>query len=252
MLGSEHVDYGSFSQGKLGLACACLSVGGDRSSPSLSFKARKEQPNEDALLVKRCDDLYLLAVADAHFGIESSHRLLQRLTEREIPRSRLDLLKLCLDIQRPHEVASSGTTLIVAVLDARSGHLRALATGDSTLASLDQAGWRVHNERNNAYVRLDRLSYPDTWSEIELQLEPGALLVLHTDGVDECHYRQPATSLQPHHMVEIWQGVADGPVEQKVRRFAAALTDAALKGVDGNPGGQDNIALIALMREEGG
>ena len=211
MLGQDHREYGSFSQGALGAAVACLSVGADTKSPSLAYKADKEQPNEDALLIKRRDNLYLLALADAHFGIESSHRLLQRLAERDIPETRLDLLKLCLSIQKPHEVAGSGTTLILAVYDAASGHVFALATGDSSLATLGSSGWRVHNQHDSEYVRLDSLSYPDSWHECELWLKPGELLALHSDGIDECHYRKPETSLQPADILAIWQTVSTEP-----------------------------------------
>lgn len=246
MLGRDHAEYGAVSTGALGEALAFLSVGADPDSPSLAFKANKTQPNEDALLVKRRDNLYLLAVADSHFGVEASHRLLQRLADRDLPESRLDLLKSCLDIQRPHEAASSGTTLIVALYDAGSGRVQALATGDSTLATLDEQGWRVHNTHDTEYVRLDRLSYPDTWREIELTLPPGGLLVLHTDGIDECHYRKPETSLRPSHIVAFWEATSSCAPEARIRAFGAALVKKALSGVDGHPGGQDNIALLIL------
>ena len=246
MLGQDHTEYGRISQGVVGQTFACLSVGADKKSPSLVYKADEAYPNEDGLLIKHRDNLYLLAVADAHFGIESSHRLLQRLSQRDLPETRLDLLELCLSIQRPHEDVNSATTLLVALYDAGSGHVLALSTGDSTLATLDSHGWTVRNTHNSDYVRLDGLSYPDSWQEIEFWLEPGGLLVLHTDGIDECHYRKPQTSVRATHILALWNSLEETSPDQRTREFAEALTRLTLNGVDGHPGGQDNIALIAL------
>lgn len=216
----------------------------------MAFKARKDHPNEDALLVKQREELYLLAVADAHYGVESSHRLLQRLARAQVPQTRFELLKLCLDIQRPHETAHSGTTLLAALYHRVTGHVYALSTGDSTLATLDEQGWRVHNQHNEKYLRLDKLSYPDSWNEVELDLKPDSLLVLHTDGVDECHYRRPETSLRPHHIEALRQQTAGSTAEDEAYRFAAALAEAALRGVDGHPGGQDNIAVLVVSHSK--
>lgn len=248
-LGRDHIDYGEASHAGLGAAMAALSVGSDKNSPSMAFKADPSHPNEDALLVKRRDNLYLLAVSDAHFGIEASHRLLERLAAHDMPRSRLDLLKLCLEIQKPHEVAFSGTTLVVALYDEQTGQVIALSTGDSTLATLDETGWKRQNEHNKRYLRLDGLSYPDTWCEIELQLNPGAVLVLHTDGIDECHYNRPATSLTAERIEAIWNATPGSSSRSRLPIFCRDLVQAALAGVEGHPGGQDNIALVALAHE---
>lgn len=246
MLGRDHKEYGSISRGELGAVTTFMSVGGDRVSPSMAFKADKAQPNEDVLLVKRRDHLYLLAVADSHYGIEASHVLLERLAARDLPETRLDLLKLCLEIQKPHEDASSGTTLVVALYDAISGHLLALSTGDSTLATLDDAGWLVRNAHDSNYLRLDGLNYPDNWCEMELFLQPNTVLALHTDGIDECHYRKPETSLTPARIEAIWRATEAPSLDVRVPLFGGALVQAALDGVGEHPGGQDNIALILV------
>jgi endonuclease/exonuclease/phosphatase family metal-dependent hydrolase len=249
LLGRDHIEYGVVSHAGLGAAMACLCVGSDKSSPSMAFKADPTHPNEDSLLVKRQDNIYLLAVSDAHFGIEASHRLLERLAAHDLPRSRLDLLKLCLEIQKPHEVAFSGTTLVVALYDEQSGQVIALSTGDSTLATLGETGWKRQNEHNKSYIRLDVLSYPDTWCEVELQLQPGEVLVLHTDGIDECHYNRPATSLTPERIEAIWNAAPGSSSRSRLPIFCRDLVQAALAGVEGYPGGQDNIALVALAHE---
>lgn len=256
MLGRDHAVYGEISRGSLGPVAACLSVGADTESPSLAFKADKALPNEDALLAKRSGDLYLLAVADAHFGHLASHLLLERLAERQLPRrgpgeegAVFELMELCLSVQRPHQSSRSGTTLLVALYASRTGRVLALSTGDSTLGTLSSAGWRVRNEHNHSYLGLDLPSYPDEWDLTEFTLEPESLLILHTDGVDECHYRQPETSIRSHHMESLWKGLSSEPpesLELRVGRFSEALTRMALEGVDGHPGGQDNIALLAL------
>ena len=61
-----------------------------------------------------------------------------------------------------------------------------------------------------------------------------------TDGIDECHYRSPETSVGYHHIAALAADVDYDPL-----RLVTELTQLALTGVDGNPGGQDNIAVIA-------
>ena len=59
------------------------------------------------------------------------------------------------------------------------------------------------------------------------------------DGIDQCHYRQPETSVTPRHLRSLLAETGPEP-----SRYAQALVELALRGVDGNPGGQDNIALV--------
>ena len=68
---------------------------------------------------------------------------------------------------------------------------------------------------------------------------PGDVLLVFTDGVDECNYRSPATSIQPHHLAQLVD-LGNGDPLNTCNRIVAA----ALEGVDGHPGGEDNIALI--------
>ena len=72
--------------------------------------------------------------------------------------------------------------------------------------------------------------------------KPDQLLLVFTDGVDECHYRSPETSVTGEHIADIVRRVDDEPL-----RAANDITSLALAGVDGNPGGQDNIAIIAAQ-----
>ena len=63
-----------------------------------------------------------------------------------------------------------------------------------------------------------------------------------TDGVDGCHYRRPETSVQPEDIHEIALATNMDPLET-----VNEVITLALKGVDGSPGGQDNIAMIAAL-----
>ncbi len=58
--------------------------------------------------------------------------------------------------------------------------------------------------------------------------------------MNECHYREPATSVRPDDIADTAAYVSFDPLET-----VRAVGELALAGVRGNPGGQDNIALIA-------
>ena len=61
-----------------------------------------------------------------------------------------------------------------------------------------------------------------------------------SDGVLECCYRDPARSVQLSHLAQLWR---ESPREE----FVSNVIGLALKGVDGHPGGQDNIAVLAYL-----
>jgi hypothetical protein len=63
-----------------------------------------------------------------------------------------------------------------------------------------------------------------------------------TDGVDECHYGHPKTSIRPHHLRALLAELGPAP-----EPFARRLLALALCGVDGHPGGEDNAA-VAVAR----
>ncbi len=82
---------------------------------------------------------------------------------------------------------------------------------------------------------------PDRAAFFEFEAGPGNLLLAFTDGIDACHYRHPETSLGPRQFLEVLHEAGARP-DAYVRR----LTEWALSGCDGNPGGQDNLALVAV------
>ena len=184
LLGANHSEYGAFSYGSLGKACACLSVGQNPNSPSLAFKEDPRWPNEDALLVRTEGPRYLLAVADGHFGNQASHTLIERLSESPFPKTPEELRQTVTGAQYPEQPHSAGSTLLAAVLEVETG-----------------AGY----------------------------------------GVNECHYRQPETSVQDSHISTLWE-----QTDKDQGELARKLTQLALDGVPGYPGGEDNIAVVAL------
>lgn len=243
MLGRTCLEYGSYQRNRLGQAHAALSVGSDPQSPSMSFKASKLFSNEDALLVKKDGDRYLLAVADGHFGLETSHCLLSRLCELPFPDDPETLNATVHDLQLPALRTAAGSTLTVALADLTQGQVWGLYTGDSKAVIVHHENYRSLTEDNQRYVYFNRPLERDEWQSFVSPLKPDSLLMLFTDGINECHYRSPETSIQPGHMTTLWQHV-----DQDMERFQDLLMKLALGGVGGHPGGQDNIALIALKR----
>ena len=68
--------------------------------------------------------------------------------------------------------------------------------------------------------------------------QQGDVILVYTDGVDECSYRDPDHSITPEVMERVLNETGSEP-----DAICDAIVRLALKGVDGSPGGQDNIAL---------
>ncbi len=245
MLGQSCRDYGAYQRNRLGLARAALSVGSDPESPSMSFKASKLFSNEDALMVRKEGDRYLLAVADGHFGLETSHCLLSRLQEAPFPDDIEGLRSTVHDLQFPVIDTAAGSTLTVALVDLNQGLVWGVYSGDSRAVVLHDDSYHPLTEDNQRYLYFNRPLESEEWRTFSSPIQPDSLLLLFTDGINECHYRCPETSIQPGHLTTLWQHV-DGDVE----RFHELLMELALGGVGGHPGGQDNIAVIALKRPQ--
>lgn len=241
MLGVDHQDYGSWSQQTLGQATVTLSVGADQNSPSLAAKGDRKRANEDGALVLAEGDRYLLAVADGHFGNTTSHTLLKRLSRANIPLDRAELKQLLTEIQEPEKLSGAGSTLTVAVFDVSTRLGFGSAIGDSTLAAVSQSGYRQVCEGNDHFYYFNNPLPLVEWEHFEFHLEPGEVLLLFSDGVNECCYRQPDRSILPSHIHALW-----GFHHAQPQEFAGQLTKLALLGVSGNPGGQDNIALLVV------
>lgn len=246
LLGADHGQFDRVhihAQGNGRTVCG-ISAG---ASLGQSNKTPRETPNEDALLAIDEGPRTLLAVADAHFGCESSHELLGRLSEQmaSLPREPsqlMDAVRATYD-GYPSARYRSESTLLVAVLDRECRTGFGLSFGDSSLVLLDRAGEFHRPQRKTGdYLSPCRPAgydpgYP---SDFHFTAEPGSLVLAFTDGIDECHYRHPKTSIRSRHIAELWtRSSAD------VERMTRSLIQLALAGVDGHPGGEDNVAVVA-------
>jgi hypothetical protein len=246
LLGRDHPAHGGYTARTLrsGETACALSAGA--SPPG----GRTGKPNEDALLAIEEGSRTLLAVSDAHFGPETSHDLLRRIAGRPapLPTNPLALFELLLARPSPAGPAesafsSSETTLVVAVLDHETRRGFGISYGDSSLMVLSlEDGPRRVNSKNRVYVQpcVPSSLDPRRADEFAFRTRPGDLVIAFTDGIDECHYRRPATSIQPAHLESLQIRSGSDP-----ERFVRSTLELALTGVSGHPGGQDNIALIA-------
>lgn len=238
LLGCNHVRYGEVEvQSQFQRTACAISVGGEY------VRIRKGDlpcPNEDAVLAIDLGPRTLLAVADAHHGFEASHGLIEALSRFDPPTSPLQLLELLPSLataHTPHCVSES--TLLVAVVDREAEQCFGVGFGDSAILQLGSTA-TSHLLKDDDYVSP---FYPSSLDprrarEFGFRVAEGELVLLITDGIDECHYAAPATSLQNHHMLDMWH-----EARPDAALFAQWLGELALRGVDGNPGGQDNLAI---------
>ena len=245
LLGKDYGEYGALCSVAVGAhAAAAISVGTDPASPSHQFKTDPRVKNEDGLCVLDGDDWSGYAVADAHYGPESSHLLLSRLHHMwasDLPGDFDELAAMIADLRHgaPAETGSE-TTLLVVVYQRTAKRGFGISFGDSSFTILGPGRSgdpiNVHDQR---YVRSADEATMRNGAPFTFEAKPGELLLLHTDGVDECHYRQPATSVRPSQMLAAAETAGHDPL-----RTVEGIARLALGGVAGNPGGQDNIAAI--------
>ncbi len=251
LLGEAEERYGEIRLAALGagrIACA-LSVGSDAASPARDHKGHPGIPNEDALLAVETGSRTLLAVADAHFGAFASHALLRRLDERlaEVPPSPATLLRALRETAVDAEEAAptdSATTLVAAVYRRELGAGFGFSFGDSTCMLIGKGiGAQRLNRSTAAFVTpaSPRSLAAERAEFFEFEAPPESLLVAFTDGIDACHYRHPETSLGPREFLQLLDEVGPRP-----EAFARRLAEWALRGLEGHPGGQDNLALVVV------
>lgn len=244
LYGLDHTVYGAVHLVDAGPRVAlALSVGAEADSPAQRFKADPAHPNEDALVALDDGERCLLAVADSHFGHHASHVIIAGLARLAVIPPEPIALAAALDgidaalVDDDH----SASTLCVAVFHRASQRGFGLSIGDSTFAVVGPERLPVaRNRHSRAYVHPGRDRRISRRAEaFRFTAAPGDLLLAFTDGIDECHYRRPETSLRPEHLQAIFAEAGPDPA-----RYARRLVQRALAGVDGNPGGQDNIALV--------
>ena len=204
-------------------------------------------PNEDALCIVDHGDWVVMAVADAHFGHEASHALIEWLHGwliRELPTTGLALAAGLEELGRePDPATGSESTFLVALFDRQTATGSVVNFGDSTLAVVTAAGeYRQLNVKDDRYVACGGAWPVDSASIVDFTAASGDTLLMFTDGVDECHYRRPATSVRPHHIVEAVRQAGADPIA-----VSDEIVRLALTGVGGHPGGQDNCAVIVAL-----
>ena len=248
LLGEKYDVYGAIGSTNVGTeAAAGISVGSDLDSPSKQWKYDSTVDNEDSLCVIAAPDWIGMAVADAHYGPESSHMLLERLHTiwAKVRPTDIEHLAQMIEFLRQGEPAQtqSETTLLAAVYDRASHTGFGISFGDSTFAIAGRGRVPVPlNQHDNRFVSAGRRGSLRHGSSFEFAATNGELLMAFTDGVDGCHYRRPETSVQPEDIHEIALATNMDPLET-----VNEVITLALKGVDGSPGGQDNIAMIAAL-----
>jgi hypothetical protein len=248
LLGRDHIEYGAVHVETVGERSACaISVGSDRDSPSLAAKGDSSVPNEDCLLVVDDGALTLLAVADGHFGIEASHELIERTAARfrHVPEDGAELASFVNDLtyRPPSGSYGSATSFVLGIVDRNAGRGFGVSYGDSTFALIGaDKPCRGLNPKNGRFVTLARPS-SIALANAEpffLAFDPGDVVLAFTDGIDECHYGEPETSLTADVMDRLFAESAGDP-----RTLVETVAAQALAGVDGNPGGQDNLVIAA-------
>lgn len=249
-LGCDHLEYGSYALQRLSPRSAwAISVGARKDAPSSWAKGDPDFANEDALFVAEQGERTLLAVADAHFGRAPSHILMQELAARteQLPATPEDLATLLRGMANRAQVAEmrAGTSFVVAVYDHDLGHGFGASYWDSTLAIVGPDGHRLPVAERHAgivYLAEPATLDPAGADWFHFDAEPGDLLLAYTDGVDCCNYDLPDTSVTPDEFVRLYAAVGGSDPASYLR----ALVELALAGVNGNPGGEDNIAAIAV------
>lgn len=239
--GIEHPEYDVVASRTVSGIVACLCAGRDVQSSSL---VHKRHPNEDSILICAHDGRALLALADGHHG-DGGDRLIRFLAERcqAIPPRLSGISLLLLEPFSAGSEELSGTTLLVACLDTNTGEVFGFSFGDSTILSVGPDGCKVHNQLNDVYLYGERPIPLENARPFSFKLAQGEGMMLFTDGVNECCYRDPSRSVKLHH-VESAFASAGGDANV----WAQAVTQLALDGVDGHPGGEDNVAVLAYIR----
>jgi len=246
VLGRDHDTWGAVASTSVGsLAAAAVSVGSDLDSPSGVFKDDPTVANEDAGCLISDREWTGMAVADAHYGPESSHMLIERLHKiwGKLRPTDLSHLSQMIEFLRQGEPAQtdSETTLLTVVFDRATHTGFGISFGDSTfaIAGANRSATPI-NALDGRFVSARGRRSLRNGTAFKFQSAPGDLLLAFTDGIDGCHYRHPETSILATDIDRVAQQSNYDPHETVQK-----LTQLALDGVRGFPGGQDNVVVLA-------
>ncbi|MBI5850240.1 MAG: SpoIIE family protein phosphatase [Planctomycetes bacterium] len=247
MLGADHrlFERVSAAATRGGRSALATSPGAVPEPRFWASKGNRNYPNEDACCVVECGATTVLAVADAHFGRESSHALIQAIAARPpaLDETSFDELLHRLAALPSPENSATATTLVVAVIDRASGEGRALCFGDSRLVVLD----RVGGVREP--VVPDRDFVRPGGCESLLRARPshrfacaaGDLVIAYTDGL--CDAFGEGVGVEPARLRELAAANAWDPLALARAAGATALAEPS----PGAACGRDNLA-IAVTR----
>ena len=247
LLGRAHDAYGEVALGSTanGRVAVALSVGADPDTPAAAYKARADEPNEDAVFALVDHERVLLVVADAHRGAHASHALLQALHDgvARVPASPAALLRCLatLPVEADEAMPDSATSLLAVVHRADLGEGFGVSFGDATcvLVGPNHDAAPLH-PRGDAFVHPGHPATldPRAATVFAYEARPGSLVVAFTDGVDQCCYRRPERSPGPADRRALFDQVGADPAA-----YARALARLSLEGLPGESGGQDNLAI---------
>lgn len=259
LFGEDHSDPSAYAMGAVGLPStgrpltSCSISVGDVSV--LSRKGDTTVPNEDCLYAYDDGRYAVHIIADGHHGFEASHDFVEALAgvyddrgPTLDPTEALELIyKAALVKTGPDSVVpASRSTLLIARLDRREGRLQGVNIGDSALfIGSVETGVQRAIEPNTFYSapwESELLDYSSPSHSFSIETTSGEWILSCSDGVTECHYGNPETSIHPSDIESIMIRACGSP-----DAFVESLASLSLMGVRGNPGGQDNVAIIASV-----
>lgn len=250
LLGEDHPRFGEVHvvAQAAGRTAGAISAGGDGPYGAAVFKADLAVPNEDAGGARDEGEATLLVVADGHHGHRASHALVQRALALGVPSDPLELLASLRHLAgRDGAPDASASTLLLAVCDRRRGRGFGVSFGDSTLSRFRRGAQpTVISRKDDRYVApwapasLD----PRRAQEFEFDAPPGSLIVAYSDGVDECCYGAPERSLGLGDLADVLERL-DAADAETPRLFTEQLARRALRGLQPDAGGQDNLTIVA-------
>lgn len=247
LLGQDHLaadQYAMCSVGTQRSTVCSISLGG---VDSVSRKGGTQVPNEDGLFAADFGDRAFHAVADGHKGHNASHWLIRRVhrlvTGAKSVNEPLRHFGWLAIEETEADSDPSRTTASLCSIDRTRGIIEGWSVGDSAVFLLSvERGVTQLNQPQATYIFP--LAGPDInasqVSRFEHDVRPGEVVLTCTDGVFECNYGSPATSITPAELEALFIRYSSN-----VDAFVEAVTRDALMGVRGNPGGQDNIAIVA-------